>query len=744
MGRLTDSTTPEVGHVNLQYNSLSQVFQQTDARGVKTNYGYDTLNRLHQLSYDVGATGVSATPTVTYNYGTSAAQNNNGRLSSITDGLGSETYTYDLLGRTTQLQKVINGNTYPIGYGYNAAGEPTSISYPSGRVVQQSFDGIGRLCEIAPQTTGCATATSPYATAYNYNAASETTGFNFGNGVIADMGYSPDRLQNIQLSYTKGTQTLFGLNYFYKQDSTNCPAGTTGNNGQIQCISDLVDSGRNAVYGYDSLGRLASASTHGSANYPAWTMAFTYDQYGNRTAQNSTSIAIDPVTNRISTLPYDASGNLLNDGINALAYDAAGRLITNTQSGAVSTYSYDCKGLRAQKISSGVTTVYIFSGGKVIAEYVNGAAATSPAREYIYSGSTLLAKIEGGATTYNLTDHLSTRMITDAGGVSLGEQGHFPYGDPWYDSLTSNKLKFTSYERDFESQNDYALARFYVNRSGRFSSPDPLSGSLGNPQSLNRYAYTMGDSINSIDPTGQAVYGFERGIQGLFLSAAQLAAFSDEGNCSMDGMSASCVLINNLLNHDAAVQCPNNDCRMRWDPTSGWKPAIRSGDDGSFQMWHPGIEGYNTNLMTENGNPVFMTFAGWWFDVLPSHDAFPANVMDPMQIMMAKAPRRSPEEQRKYLGLPPTWDEIFANKWAHMNNCQRAELVGGTIGAGGAAITGTGKAMAAIGGLSTIETGGEGAAPGVAVMGVGSTVTGYGTFVAGTGALAGAVGVCGP
>jgi len=36
---------------------------------------------------------------------------------------------------------------------------------------------------------------------------------------------------------------------------------------------------------------------------------------------------------------------------------------------------------------SGSTTVYIFSGSKVIAEYDNGAAVGSPSREYVYGGS---------------------------------------------------------------------------------------------------------------------------------------------------------------------------------------------------------------------------------------------------------------------------------------------------------------------------------------------------------------------
>jgi len=55
--------------------------------------------------------------------------------------------------------------------------------------------------------------------------------------------------------------------------------------------------------------------------------------------------------------------------------------------------------------------------------------------------------------------------------------GHFPYGEPWYNA-TNDKLLFTTYERDSDSSNDYAMARYHINRFGRFSSPDPLDGSI--------------------------------------------------------------------------------------------------------------------------------------------------------------------------------------------------------------------------------------------------------------------------
>jgi len=154
------------------------------------------------------------------------------------------------------------------------------------------------------------------------------------------------------------------------------------------------------------------------------------------------------------------------------------------------------------KVAGGTTTIYVFSAGKVIAEYDNGAAVTSPSREYIYSGGVPLVKIDSGGLTYYHADHLSARLLTDSSGSILGQQGHFPFGEIWYETGTTSKFKFTTYERDAESGNDYAMARFHVNRLGRFSSPDALAGSNVNPQSLNRYSYVGNDPIRLIDPSG--------------------------------------------------------------------------------------------------------------------------------------------------------------------------------------------------------------------------------------------------
>ena len=37
---------------------------------------------------------------------------------------------------------------------------------------------------------------------------------------------------------------------------------------------------------------------------------------------------------------------------------------------------------------------------------------------------------------------------------------------------------------------------------------DPIQGTVGNPQSFNRYAYSHNDPVNKIDPLGLLCYGY--------------------------------------------------------------------------------------------------------------------------------------------------------------------------------------------------------------------------------------------
>ena len=144
-----------------------------------------------------------------------------------------------------------------------------------------------------------------------------------------------------------------------------------------------------------------------------------------------------------------------------------------------------------------------FAPGSKAIECDNGAAPSSPSREFIYGNGELLATVSGGATTYYQSDHLSVRMTTDSSGNILGQQGHFPFGEAWYSSSGNTEWMFTTYQHDQETGLEYALARYYDPRTATFCSADPVEGNPSDPESWNRYIYARDNPINLTDPSGQ-------------------------------------------------------------------------------------------------------------------------------------------------------------------------------------------------------------------------------------------------
>lgn len=71
-----------------------------------------------------------------------------------------------------------------------------------------------------------------------------------------------------------------------------------------------------------------------------------------------------------------------------------------------------------------------------------------------------------------------------------------------YNASDTNRWKYGLTERDATSGLDHTWWRKYESLSGRWTSPDPLGGSIGDPQSFNRYSYTQNDPVNFVDPTG--------------------------------------------------------------------------------------------------------------------------------------------------------------------------------------------------------------------------------------------------
>ncbi|HLG15431.1 MAG TPA: RHS repeat-associated core domain-containing protein [Blastocatellia bacterium] len=494
------------------YTTFGAVQTKKDPRGVVTNYGYDALNRLTSVAYNLAsAPGVEPTTNVSINYNNPAGQTaGKGQVSFITDGAGREDFTYDVLGRLTSKMRTIDGvNQYTTGYEYNQASQLSVMVYPSNKRVRMNRDSRGRLSGLDKVDAGGGVLTS-YLASLGYNAAGQVTGVTLGNGVTESYTYDAQRLQLTRQQATKGVTTLMDLNYSYQAQAGQNGAGTTaGNSGQLMKIvpgSTINGQARDQNFAYDNVGRLVTATGTGSG-FGAWQRRYGYDRWGNRTGvwnavsggTQLQSVSIGQSggapTNRINTVSegggvssysHDAAGNVTNDGRHTYQYDAQNRIVSVDKSGSTSlaTYTYDAGNRRVKKATGGVTTCYIWEGAQAIAEYSTAGA----------SG--------GGGLKYYLADRLSTRLITDGSGNVLGTQDHLPFGEDAGVVGQFERHRFTTYERESETDLDYAVNRYYSPGSGRFMHVDPVDGDISDPQSFDRYVYVRNDPENAVDPLG--------------------------------------------------------------------------------------------------------------------------------------------------------------------------------------------------------------------------------------------------
>jgi len=267
-------------------------------------------------------------------------------------------------------------------------------------------------------------------------------------------------------------------------------------------------------FGYDQLNRLTTSNENGGAS---WSQTNGYDRYGNRWIDlggGIQSLYFSTSNNRISGWGYDAAGNLLNDTVHSYTYDAENKI---SKVDNVAAYVYDGEGQRVRKLV-GENTRFIYGiGGELIAEF-DGATGNLK-KEYVYGGATLITieptAVNANGTQYTTSDNLgSPRVITNSLGSVVSRHDYMPFGEEIFAGTggrtaamgfgvaDGNRKKFTGYERDTETGLDFAQARYFSSTQARFTSADSVLGSIGNPQSLNRYAYVGNNPLSFSDPTG--------------------------------------------------------------------------------------------------------------------------------------------------------------------------------------------------------------------------------------------------
>lgn len=186
---------------------------------------------------------------------------------------------------------------------------------------------------------------------------------------------------------------------------------------------------------------------------------------------------------------FDAEGR-------QFTYDAENKQVKvkDPQNQTIGEYFYNGDGLRIKKVvpGTGETTIFAYdASNRLVAEY-----------------STVVEPPATAKTSYLTTDHLgSPRITTDQFGQVASRRDFMPYGEEIARQnygADSIRQKFTTYERDGETDLDFAQERTYSQRLGRFTSADEAFADQeeADPQSWNLFVYVRNRPLSFVDPDG--------------------------------------------------------------------------------------------------------------------------------------------------------------------------------------------------------------------------------------------------
>lgn len=474
---------------NMNAGTAGRVYR-TDQKGRQTTLSFSELGLIASREIKEGATTLLND---SYTYDRSA------RMLTADNGFVKVTNTYDAFGRLdSSKQKYLADNLeFTTGYGYNVSSIRRDVTYPSERIVSETYDGRGRLYDVS----------SGYGVngGWTYDGANRRTGASLGNGITSVFGHDiKDRLTSI--THAKGAADLFKVEYGYDVADNRL------------FTKNLLNTNRSEQYTYDGRHRLtafARGTLNGSNAIPFanqlshsvlpakqdWAnldslgnwrestkrvgLTTTHNDHAVNAANEIESVDLDgggPGTPKVLT--YDANGNLTE---NPTAPNAGGAAVDGQRyeygpadrvrkvwrtEGTSSTgddvlllsVNYDALNRRVESkewidattggvLSTPSHTWHVFDGLSVIEEYdvdTSGPTATL-AREFVWGGSfiepvALIDHTDAGDESSSeaevlhcLTDILgSVVALTNTNGEVVEAYEYDPYGETYISDLDGN------------------------------------------------------------------------------------------------------------------------------------------------------------------------------------------------------------------------------------------------------------------------------------------------------------------
>ncbi|MFD5056213.1 fibronectin type III domain-containing protein [Streptomyces tendae] len=539
--RLTEVTDPTGAATEYTYDLVGNLLTRTDAKSHTTSYTYDDaqhltgvtdpLDRKVTYGYDAdgnrittkNARGITTTATVDARGLTSGFTHSDdtpdvaytyddaGRRTSITDGTGTRTLTYDAAGRIMTVSAP-DDTARTFTYAYDSAGHIASRTFPDGATTTYTYDADGRQ---KTQTANGATITYGYDEAGNLT----TTTLPSGNGYADTRTYDrTGRLASITTADRDSTLASWTL----KRDAAGQPT-------QLDTVR--ADGSRPPqYYGYDDAGRLASWCTSATeatgCSEGSALVEYTYDKVGNRATMAKkgrtttyTYDAADELTRATTGLirqvyTYDADGNYTGNGSTAstITYDAHNQPIAAVQAGKNYTFVNDDQGNRVSTSTDGTLTrtdtwdvnnalpqlaTSTDGSGDLIGDY-----RTDPQGlpQSIHTGSGL---------SYLHQDPLgSVTALTGADGTLQKQHTYDPFGIATatpVEGVTApqNPFGFTGQLNDQVLAGKQDLrARTYDPATGRFTGRDPIGLRVTDPY-VSAYVYAEAAPTRLTDPSGE-------------------------------------------------------------------------------------------------------------------------------------------------------------------------------------------------------------------------------------------------
>ena len=455
-GNLVTVADPIGNQTTWTYNALDLPLSRSNAAGGQVTWGYredgslasrNLGNGAANYSYDNSGrlVGISSTAA-------SLTLDDNGNITQLNDAGGTMSFAYDALDRLVSYQDY-DGHT--VSYGYNAAGNITSITYEPGKTVKYDYDDAGRLNYVRDWLTNT--------TSYSYNSDGTVSVVFYPNGATKYLTYD-------------GAGRLVGLQHLRSDASV-----ITGYAYTLDRRGSIVAESRQDPLAMPPLPAQYVSYIYGSANrlLSAGATNYSYDGAGN-------------VVSRTGDLPL------------SFTYDLENR-VTAISGSASAQFTYDTFGHRRQAVRGAETTRYVMDVHGMGNVLIEKDGSGSP-RYYYVHGLGLISRIDaqGNVRHYHADQVGSVVAMTDAGQTITHAYQYNPFGNLLASQEENgNRFRYVGvYGVMSEAAGlSYMRARYYEAPTGRFISEDPI-------WDANLYLYALANPIRMIDPDGRkATFG---------------------------------------------------------------------------------------------------------------------------------------------------------------------------------------------------------------------------------------------